>query len=189
MLEQLLSQDSALLVYLNGLGSSTFDPFWLTITDQINWLPFFLLLAYLVFKKFGTKQALIFILFVAALIAFTDQTTNLFKNGFQRLRPCNNPEINSILRLSRTSASFSFFSGHAANSMAAATFLYLNFRLHYRKFYFIFLWPMIFAYSRIYLGLHYPIDIMTGYFFGFTFGLFMYIIYQLFQRKFFPIVQ
>ena len=128
MLEKLLSLDTQLFIYLNGLGSETYDPLWLMITKQLNWLPFFLLLAYLIFKKLGAKQTLILLLFVAVLITITDQTTNLFKNGFQRLRPCNNPEINTFIRVVKKSNSFSFFSGHAANTMAVATFLYFNFK-------------------------------------------------------------
>jgi undecaprenyl-diphosphatase len=186
MLEKLLSLDTQLFIYLNGLGSETYDPLWLIITNQLNWLPLFLLLAYLIFKKLGAKQALILLLFIAVLITITDQTTNLFKNGFQRLRPCNDPALNTFIRVVKKSYSFSFFSGHAANSMAVATFLYFNFKSKIKHFAFLFLWPLIFAYSRIYLGLHYPIDIVTGYFFGFIFGFLMFIIYGLVQQKYFP---
>ncbi|HEY4629271.1 MAG TPA: phosphatase PAP2 family protein [Flavobacterium sp.] len=185
MLEKLLSLDTQLFVYLNGLGSETFDPLWLMITKQLNWLPFFLVLAYLIFKKLGVKQTLILLLFVGVLITITDQTTNLFKNGFHRLRPCNDPEINTFIRVVKKSYSFSFFSGHAANTMAVATFLYFNFKNKIKHFGFLFLWPLIFAYSRIYLGLHYPIDILTGYFFGFIFGFMMFVIYELVQQKYF----
>ena len=186
MLEKLLSFDTQLFIYLNGLGSETFDPFWLLITKQINWLPFFLLLAYLIIKKLGAKQTLIVLLFIAVLLTITDQTTNLFKNGFQRLRPCNDPSLNTFIRVVKKSYSFSFFSGHAANTMSVATFLYFIFKNKIKYFGVIFIWPLIFAYSRIYLGLHYPIDILTGYFFGFIFGFMMFSIYGLVHRKYFP---
>jgi undecaprenyl-diphosphatase len=116
---------------------------------------------------------------VTLLLIVTDQTTNLFKVTFQRLRPCNNPDINSIIRLVKPSNSFSFFSGHAANSMATMTFLYLLLKKYYRYAFLVFLFPLIFAYSRIYLGLHYPLDILTGYVFGATFG---YIAYKWYQK-------
>ena len=118
------------------------------------------------------------LLFIAVLIAFTDQTTNLFKHTFQRLRPCNNPEINTIIRVVQVRKSYSFFSGHAANTMAVATFLFLVLKRHFKYLGFLFLWPLIFAYSRIYLGLHYPGDILTGYFFGALFGSLLYLVYQ-----------
>jgi undecaprenyl-diphosphatase len=187
MLEKIKSLDTELLVFLNGLGATTYDPFWLFITKQLNWLPLFLLLLYIIFKKLGTKQTLFLLLFVALLVTFTDQTTNLVKNTVQRLRPCNNPEINSFIRLVQVRKSFSFFSGHAANSMAVTTFLYFIFRKQFKYFGFLFLWPLVFAYSRIYLGLHYPLDILTGYLAGAIFGFSMFKIYQLAQQKYFPI--
>lgn len=186
MLEKILSLDTELFIYLNGLGSETYDGLWLFITKQINWIPLFLVLAYLIFKKLGTKQTLYLLLFVAILITITDQTTNLFKYGFQRLRPCNNPEINTFIRVVKKSNSFSFFSGHAANSMAVATFLFFNFKHKIKYFGFLFLWPLIFAYSRIYLGLHYPSDILTGYLCGFILGFLMFKIYKVAQQKYFP---
>lgn len=186
MLEKLLCIDTELFVYLNSLGSDSYDPFWLLITKQFNWIPLFVFFLYLVFKKTGGKQTLILLLFIAALITFTDQTTNLFKNGFQRLRPCSNPEISSIIRIVQSRSSFSFFSGHASNSMAVATFLFLILRRYYKYVFLIFLWPLIFAYSRIYLGLHYPLDIFSGYVFGILSGFLMFKIYSKLQAKYFP---
>jgi undecaprenyl-diphosphatase len=187
MLEKILSLDTQLFIYLNGLGSESYDGLWLFITKQTNWTPFFLLLLYFIYKKLGGKQTLYLILFVAVLILFTDQITNVFKNGFQRLRPCNNPEINSFIRVVQSRSSFSFFSGHAANTMAVATFLYLILKDKFKYFGLLFLWPLIFAYSRIYLGLHYPGDIFSGYFFGAIFGFLMFKFYQIAQKRNFPV--
>lgn len=186
MLERIKELDTSLLVYLNGLGSKTYDGLWLIITDQRNWIPLFLLMFYLIYKKIGGKQTLYVLLFIAVLIAFTDQTTNLFKYTFQRLRPCNNPDINSIIRVVQVRKSYSFFSGHAANTMAVATFLYLVLKRHFKYIGFLFLWPLIFAYSRIYLGLHYPGDILTGYFFGALFGFLIYLVYRKLKPQYFP---
>lgn len=183
MLEKLIQLDVQLLVFLNGLGSATYDGLWLFITKQSNWTPFFLVLLYLVYKKIGIKSTLYLLLFVTLLLVVTDQTTNLFKVTFQRLRPCNNPDINSIIRLVKPSNSFSFFSGHAANSSATMTFLFLLLKKYYRYAFLLFLFPLIFAYSRIYLGLHYPLDILTGYFFGATFGFITYKLYQKYILK------
>lgn len=186
MLEKILSIDTELFVFLNSLGSETYDSIWLIITKQTSWIPFFLFLLYLIFKKLGTKQSLYLLLFIAILLTFSDQITNLFKNGFQRLRPCNNPEINSFIRIVQSRTSFSFFSGHASNTMGVATFLYLIFNKDFKYFWLLFLWPLIFAYSRIYLGLHYPLDIITGYFFGVLWGFLMFKFYQKVQKKYFP---
>ena len=187
MLEKILALDTQLFIYLNGLGSETYDPFWLAITKQYNWIPLFILLFYLIYSKIGIKKAGYLILFVAVLILVTDQITNLFKYTFQRVRPCNNPEINTIIRVVQSRSSFSFFSGHAANTMAVATFLYLIFKKEIKYFWLLFLWPLIFAYSRIYLGLHYPLDILSGYLCGLTLGYIAYKGYQFTQIKYFPL--
>lgn len=186
MLEKILSIDTELFVFLNGLGSEKYDGFWLLITRQTSWIPLFILLIYLIFKKLGTKQSFYLLLFVAILIVLTDQTANLFKNGFQRLRPCNNPEINSFIRIVQSRSSYSFFSGHASSSMGVATFLYLIFRKDFKYFWLLFFWPLIFAYSRIYLGLHYPLDIISGYLCGGILGFLMFKLYLFAKNKNFP---
>lgn len=186
MIERILTLDKQLFLFLNGLGSENFDPFWLFITKQSNWTPFFLLLLYSIHKKLGIKQTLILVLLIAALVTFTDQTTNLIKNTVQRLRPCNNEEINGIMRVVKSSDTFSFFSGHATNSMAVATFVVLLFKSQVKYIGFLFLWPLIFAYSRIYLGLHYPSDIISGFVFGASSGFLAYAIFQKIQKKYFP---
>lgn len=186
MLEKILSIDTELFVFLNGFGSEKYDGLWLIITKQTSWIPLFLFLLYLIFTKLGTKQTLYLMLFVAILLVFTDQTANLFKNGFQRLRPCNNPEINTFIRIVQSRTSFGFFSGHASSSMGVATFLYLIFKKDFNYFWLLFLWPLIFAYSRIYLGLHYPLDIICGYLCGAVLGYLMFKLYQIAQKRNFP---
>lgn len=186
MLEKILALDTQLFVFLNGLGSETYDGLWLIITKQFNWIPFFLLLFYLIYKKIGIQQTVYLLFFVAVLVTATDQITNLVKYQFQRLRPCNNPEIKDVIRIVQMRSSFSFFSGHAANTMAVSTFLYLIFKNQYKYFGFLFLWPLIFAYSRIYLGLHYPLDILSGYLCGLITGYLMYKTYQWALKNNFP---
>ena len=186
MLEKIKELDISLLVYLNNFGSETYDNFWLIITQQLYWTPFFLFLFYIIYKKIGIKQTLYLVLFIAVLVAFTDQATNLCKNTFERLRPRNNPDIKSFIRTVQVRKSYSFFSGHAANTMAVSTFLYLVLRRHFKYLGFLFLWPLIFAYSRIYLGLHYPGDILTGYFVGAVFGSLLYLVYRKLKPRYFP---
>lgn len=186
MLEKIFSLDQQAFVFLNGLGSEQFDAFWLFITKQSNWTPFFVTLLYFIHKKLGTKQTLILVLFIVVLITISDQFTNLVKDTFKRLRPCSDPKINTLIRVVKSSETFSFFSGHAANTMAVATFLYFILKDKFKYFGFLFLWPLIFAYSRIYLGLHYPLDIVSGYIFGAFSGLLCYKLFLITQKKYFP---
>jgi undecaprenyl-diphosphatase len=88
-------------------------------------------------------------------------------------------EIGAIIRRVKTSSSFSFFSGHATNSMASTVLTFLILKRYYKHAYLLFLFPLIFAYSRIYLGLHFPTDILTGYAFGATSG---YLVYKLYAK-------
>lgn len=185
MLENLVQLDKRLFVFLNGLGSENYDGLWLFITKQTHWTPVFLFVFYLLYKKIGGKNLLVVLISIAVLITFTDQFTNLVKYLVQRLRPCNDPQIKSVIRIVKTSDTFSFFSGHAANSMASTVFIFSILRKHYKYAFLLFLFPLIFAYSRIYLGLHFPGDILTGYVVGIIFGFFLYRLYGIVHEKYF----
>jgi undecaprenyl-diphosphatase len=186
MMEKLHEWDVQLFVYLNSFGSETWDPLWEIITKQIAWIPVFALVIYLTFKRLGWRHALMVVGLVGLLVLFTDQATNLVKNNVQRLRPGNNPHIANVVRAVIKRHSFSFFSGHAANSMAVAVFVYRVMHPYLKYIGFFFLWPLIFAYSRIYLGLHYPGDILTGYIFGAIMGWLMSLLYIKLRNKYFP---
>ncbi|HBK84346.1 MAG TPA: phosphatase PAP2 family protein [Flavobacterium sp.] len=183
-MEELLKLDRELFVFLNNLGSEPFDNLWLIITKQVYWSPLIIFVFYLLKKNIGWKNLGIIILFLALLIVFTDQITNFFKNYFERLRPCNDPKIKDYIRIVLHRNSFSFFSGHASNSMATTMFVFFIIKKYYKHSYLLFLFPIIFAYSRIYLGLHFPLDIITGFVFGSFNALLFLKLYLLFQKKY-----
>jgi len=187
MIEKLIELDRDLFIWLNSLGSETYDWLWLVITKFTSWIPVFAIILYLTFKRLGWKHALLIIGCIALLITITDQTTNhLFKNIFQRLRPGNNPELNDFMRAVIRRKSFSFISGHASNSMAVAFFCYRVLHPYIKNAGFFFIFPLVFAYSRIYLGLHYPGDILAGYFWGIVTGTIMVYVYAYLRNRFFP---
>lgn len=170
MWEKIIALDKKAFVLLNSLGAEPYDGLWLMITKQWTWIPFFLLLFFLLQKKIGWRNLGLALVYVAVLMFLCDQSANLFKVTFERLRPCNDPELKDVIRIVKPSATFSFFSGHAASSMASMMFVYQLLKRYYSYGFLVFLFPLIFAYSRIYLGVHFPGDILFGYLFGGVFG-------------------
>lgn len=189
-LESLLSKDKELLVYLNSFGTEQWDPFWLFITDQRHWIPVFLLVLILAARKLGTKKMFFLVLFLVVVVAFSDQFTNLIKNLTSRLRPCNTPDLKGVIReFIYKPKGFSFWSGHAFVSTTFTTFMILLLRRHYKYIYFLIFFPILFGLSRIYLGVHFPIDVTTGYIVGFTTGclfykFFKYLYLRIFKEKY-----
>lgn len=177
MLDQLLQYDTELFVFLNSLGSETWDGLWLLITNKLTFIPLYALLLFLIYKKIGLKPMLIMIVVIALMITFTDQITNVVKRSVLRFRPCACDEIKETIRFvaDYCSTNRSFFSGHASNSMAAAVFGGLVLRPYFKNLIFILIfWSFIVAYSRIYVGVHFPIDILCGMTFGALAGLLFY---------------
>lgn len=187
MIDHLLEYDTRLFVFLNNLGAPAWDNFWLVITNK--WIfgsCLGVLLLFLFYKKFGLKGVLLLTVIVALMIAFTDQVTNIFKRGFERPRPCGEEALSGQIRfIAVRCGKYGFFSGHASNSMAVAIFGGLLLRPYYKKLiYVLVLISFVVAYSRIYVGVHYPLDIFCGLTFGVISGFIFYKLAQYLIKRF-----
>ena len=185
MIEEILKLDSQLFLFLNNLGSSTFDTFWIFLSYKESNIFFYLsLLIFYFYKESKTiKLSEVFysLLFIAIMITITDQTANLFKDSFQRLRPCYNETLIDSVRLVKESCGgkYGFFSAHASNSFSLAVFFGLLYKNKFRYVICIsLLYASLISYSRIYLGVHFPLDILFGGIFGITIGLVIFRIYE-----------
>ena len=170
MFEKIIYLDKQLLILLNNLGTSKWDPLWLYITKQFNWIPVFVVVLCLFFKFMGWKKGVFLLFFLAVLIAFSDQFVNMIRAIFERLRPNNDPSIQNQLRTLINPQNYSFISGHATTS-TVVTFFAIKSLKKYTKYIYLFLFfPLAFAYSRLYLGVHFPIDIAAGVIIGCLIG-------------------
>lgn len=162
MWEKFAEWDRELFVYLNNLGVEDYDAFWLFITQIRNWIPLYILFFILFLIAFRRKKAILAIL--GTLLSFVTALTltNLVKNQVARLRPNNEPLLEELIRVLHEPTNFSFFSGHAASSFAITTFVVLALRERFKWAYIFYIWPVLFALSRIFVGVHYPGDIMVG---------------------------
>ena len=178
--------DVQLLVYLNSLGSEFWDPLWIVLTNKLTYIPLFIFIVFKIYQRFGVKQMLFILFFIALLILFTDQFTNFFKDSFQRLRPCRQEYLN-LRQIDIYCGKYGFFSAHASNSIAVSLFLIRAMKERFNSLFsiFLFLWVFVFSYSRIYLGLHYPIDILFGLLFGVISSSIFYTIYLRINNYFF----
>ncbi len=152
------------------------------ISGKFSWIPLYVFLLYLMIKVLG-KNIIYIIPAVVILITISDQGSVLiFKNIFHRLRPCHEDSLKEIAHTvnGACGGKFGFISSHAANTMAISVFVFLFLKSYFPKTAFlIFLFPLIVGYSRVYLGIHYPGDVICGMIFG---GFIGYIIATLTQR-------
>ncbi len=189
MIDQLIEYDIDLFLFLNNLGTPTWDSLWLLITNKLTFVPLYAVLLFVIYKKLGLKTLLLLVFVIAVMITFTDQITNLFKYILvKRPRPCREEDLQNGMRfIAERCGRYGFFSGHSSNSMAAAIFGGLLLKKYYKKLIFVLMiWSLIVAYSRIYVGVHYPLDIICGMAFGAMVGFIFYKLQIYLRQRFLP---
>jgi undecaprenyl-diphosphatase len=162
-MEWLNSIDIQLFQLINGAGYEQIDNVMILISEKLTWIPLYLILLYLLYKKFSAKFIWVLIS-LGVLIFLADYgSVHFFKEVFQRERPCH--QLDNIRVVVECGGLYSFVSSHAANTFAVAFFVSL---VHKSKkmFFFLFSWAVLIGFSRVYLGVHFPFDIVGGMFWG-----------------------
>ena len=178
--------DTELFLFLNGLHVDWLDPVMTFISGKITWAPFYLVLLFLVIKKYK-RQSILILIGVVLLIVCSDQiSSGIFKPIFERPRPCHNETIKDLVYLpnGHCGGAYGFISSHACNTFALAVFITHILRKYYKKIAWVmFIWAALVAYSRIYMGVHYPGDIIVGAIVGVITGFIISKVYDWFSDK------
>ncbi|MHA6281364.1 phosphatase PAP2 family protein [Salinimicrobium sp. CAU 1759] len=186
-MEQLVELDQEIFLFLNNLGNPSWDNFWNFITNKFASIPFYALLVFFLYKALGWKKTLLSLVLVAAVITSTDQLSNVFKHFFERPRPCRQEGVMEYARFVAVRCGrFGYFSAHAASSAALVIFLGLILKNYWKHIFAVLVvWGLMVSYSRIYIGVHYPGDILTGWIFGIVIGYLFYRLFLFLLKKFF----
>ena len=187
-MEYLKSLDRTWFLALNGLNTPWLDPIMLIMSQIWFWIPLYLFLLYLIFKKYKGSGWTLFI-GIGITLLFADQITSGFmKPYFARLRPSQDPALMGLVHLVQgyKGGLYGFASGHAANTFGIALFIFLQFKNDFRFSWVIFIWASLMTYTRIYLGVHYPGDIIAGGLIGLTSAMLGHFVAKKLHRKIYP---
>lgn len=177
-MDTILEIDKDLLIWINSFHTDWLDPIMFLITKTAFWTPLYLFLIFLIFKNFE-RDAWFALAGAALTILLADQiTASIMKPLFQRLRPSQDPSIQDLLHLVVNPKGefyrgglYGFASSHAANTFGTATFVWLLFKDKSKWIGLAFLWATVMTYTRLYLGVHFPGDILVGGMIGLLCGM------------------
>lgn len=172
MLKAISSFDERLFLFLNGQHNSFFDVAMWLFSDKLFWIPLYLWFLWMLYKRYPVKYWTVLVTIIILIVA-SDQLCNLAKNSVMRLRPSQDPHLRTLVHVVNDyrGGSFGFYSGHASNAFALAVFIISV--LGKKRKYIIpvsLAYATFTAYSRVYLGVHYPGDILTGAIIGSLLG-------------------
>jgi len=183
-LQNILEWDKELFLFLNSFHNDFWDTIMLFVTRKETWVPFYLVMIFFVIKNYRSK-ALLVLVFIAITITASDQLSVLLKETIQRLRPVHNPAIEHLVHnVLKKGGLYGFVSSHAANSFAIFIFTSRIFKNHSYSL-LMFFWAVLVSYSRIYTGVHYPLDILGGALLGWFLAVLFHRLLMFIENHFF----
>ena len=181
--------DKDLFLTLNFDGGEFWDQFFWIVSGKLTWVPLYILILVLLIRRYGWRYTLLAVVFIGITVALVDQTCNLLKDGIAKLRPTHNPDFEGLIHLVKK-PNGNFYSGymygsvsaHAATTFAIMTFSSTLVRARWFTVLTI-LWALLVCYSRIYIGAHYPLDLILGAILGIVAGVLMVRLFRCLVNK------
>lgn len=176
-MEALLSLDESLYMTINSeWHNGLLDMILIPFRHKLFWIPLYLFLLLFISMNYG-KIAWVVLLGLFMTIAISDgMSSQLIKKNVKRIRPCHMEKLSPIKRVP-CSHGYSFTSSHATNHFAIGTYLFLLFAFSKWRWFFLG-WAGLIAYAQVYVGVHYPLDVLVGGMLGGLIGLFCYHLYD-----------
>jgi undecaprenyl-diphosphatase len=181
LIEQLAYWDEQLFLLINGKHNTFYDFVMFWASEKFIWIPLYALLLYYLVRHYR-RNTIAILLFIVLLVFLTDQTSVWIKNSVERMRPCHEPALAGLVHIVREKCggTFGFVSSHAANHFGLVAFLsFLIKKTNRYIVYLLVLWAIFVSYSRIYLGVHYPGDILFGALLGIILGWLVFLMAKL----------
>jgi undecaprenyl-diphosphatase len=177
--------DQELFLFLNSINSPFWDNIMYAISGRIIWIPLYLTILYVLVSKLKRKMFILVPIIIIAVTLCDQISVHLFKEVFQRLRPCHEPALEGMIHLVRGECGglYGFVSSHATNSFNVAILSLMFIRKRWFTITILF-WAALVSYSRIYLGVHYPGDVICGALLGSLIGYATWFAYTYIDRKY-----
>ncbi len=188
MIDFLKSIDQSILLFINGLHHPVLDQVMWIISARITWIPLYVLFLYFGWKYLPKKFLLFYVFFAILAVAFSDLVSvHAFKNVFERYRPSHHTTLTHLLHFYEIKpeefykgGQYGFISSHAANFFSLAIFVGLSLKPALPKFLYLLIGiGILVSISRVYLGVHYPSDVVVGAIVGSLIG---YLFFELYRR-------